>query len=82
MGSTLLEPMVVEHMPEYAEAPQRCRECGKHTFWFCPGCAKADDCGPASGFYCVHKDRKCFAASHRRRARTKVEGEGSDEGGE
>ena len=71
-----MEPVVVQHMPGYAEDAQRCRECGTRTFWFCPGCHKADYAnggGPASGFYCVHKDRTCFADSHRRRARTKVE---------
>ena len=31
--------------------------------------------GPASGYACVAKDRDCYAASHRRRARTKVEDE-------
>ena len=35
--------------------------------------------GPGSGFYCVNKNRDCFEASHRRRARTKVEDENEDQ---
>ena len=69
---TLLDPVVYEHDPDYAEKSQACRACGTSTFWFCPGCAAADDCGPASGFYCVSKHRNCFRDNHRKRARTKV----------
>ena len=36
VGSTLLDPVVAEHMPDYADGNQRCRECGTKTCWFCP----------------------------------------------
>ena len=74
-GSTQLSPEVCEHMPDYAEKKQNCRSCGKDTFWFCPGCAKDDDCGPGSGFYCLGKHRNCFADNHFKRRRTCIERE-------
>ena len=70
--STLLDPCILQHMMEYADGQQRCRlkGCGMLTDKYCPGCAKADDCGPASGFFCCVKSRNCYAIHHRKRART------------
>ena len=73
--TTLLDPVVVEHDPDYhVGSHQRCQMpgCEHFTNWFCPGCAKADDCGPASGFYCLGKGRNCFKDNHRKRAKTKA----------
>ena len=71
-GSTLLDPIVAEHCPEFADGQQRCRRegCGKHISTYCPGCAKDEPCGAASGFYCMVKGRNCMAMHHRKRART------------
>ena len=69
---TLLNPIVVDHWPEWAEKQQKCRSCGMHCLTFCPGCARDDDCGPASGFYCHSKARDCMGDHHRKRARTCV----------
>ena len=72
--STLLDPIVLEHQPEWAEKQQVCRnpDCKKLCLSFCPGCAKAEDAGPASGFYCHGKGRDCLAARHRKLCRTKA----------
>ena len=69
-----LDPVVVEHQATWAETHQRCRDpaCGKLCYSYCPGCAKADDCGPSSGFYCHGKGRDCLGDHHRKRARTKA----------
>ena len=64
-------------MMEFADSQQRCQGVDKHgqrctfkTDKFCPGCAKGDDCGPASGFFCCIRGRNCMALHHRKRART------------
>lgn len=74
-GSTLLDPIVCEHMPDYAEKHQRCRCCGTLTNWFCPGCRKMDGDDGGAGFYCLAKGRNCMAVNHRKRRRTAIEGE-------
>ena len=79
-GSTLLEPLVLDHDPDYFDQRQRCqrilpgsgKKCGKLTGWCCPGCAALDDCGPASGFYCRDKERNCMKLNHAKRCRTRA----------
>ena len=70
--STLLDPVVLDHLPEYSEQNYKCRSCKTNTHWYCPGCAAADHCGPASGFYCFGKNKSCYVDQHRKRARTKA----------
>lgn len=71
-GSTLLEPLVLDHDPDYVHTRQKCRSCQRLTAWCCPGCAELDDCGPGSGFYCREPDRNCMKANHRKRCRTQA----------
>ena len=76
--STLLDPLVLGHDPDYCAGRQRCQrilpgsgeKCGKLTAWRCPGCANLDNCGPASGFYCREPDRNCMKLNHKKRCRT------------
>ena len=78
-GSTLLDPLVLDHDPDYMFDPDRdmrqvCQaaDCHFKTCWRCPGCAALDDCGPASGFYCMGKERNCMKVNHRKRCRTQA----------
>ena len=61
-GSTLLDPIVNEHWPEWADSYQRCRrkDCTGQANTFCAGCAKEEGGGPGSGFYCHKKGRDCM----------------------
>ena len=74
-GSTRLDPVVCEHMPEFAETRQRCQQagCDQLSFSFCPGCRKSAGGAGGAGFYCLGKHRNCFAAHHRKLRRTCVE---------
>ena len=72
-GSTRLDPVVCEHMPEYGELARLCRDCGTLTFWFCPGCRKSEGGEGGAGHYCLAKMRNCFAKHHRKLRRTCAE---------
>ena len=65
-GSTLCEPCVAEHSPEWADNQQRCRICDMKTHVFCPGCAKAEGSEPGAGFYCFFAGRNCLGVHHRK----------------
>ena len=71
--STLLDPTHLDHMvPERSGCARVCQWCGKKTWWYCPGCRTADDCGAASGHYCLGNGAKCWGLNHRKRARTSI----------
>ena len=75
VGTTKLDKVVSEHMPEVVPEgkQQKCRGCGMKTRYFCPGCAKRENCGPASGFYCMKKDLNCMRDHHKKLCRARVE---------
>ena len=83
-GSTLLDPLILDHDPDYVkrDVRQECQAagCKFKTSWRCPGCAELDSCGPASGFYCMGKERNCMKANHRKRCRTRAPEAEDDEG--
>ena len=60
-------------IPERALFSRACQWCGKNTMWYCLGCRNADDCGAASGHYCLGNGAECWGLNHRKRARTKRE---------
>ena len=77
-GTTLLEPVVVDHTPFFANGQQRCQDpdCGMHTCVYCPGCRKDEGGKGAAGFYCFvagKAPRNCLFKHHCKRMRTCAE---------
>ena len=71
---TLLDPIVMDHEPEYTGIQQRCQLKGcKYTpRWRCPGCAAADGGEGSAGYYCREPTRNCMRDNHHKRCRMKA----------